>query len=176
MSNLQVSLRPLGEVDFVALTDLLNCGYAQLLGEAGQFDQKRTEQWVKQFSACKAISVQKNLKNYLAGFVGLRKHNQRSRSAEIVTFSLGPDPSGPLKTLGSSLILPAISKWVFTELGMNRIWIGVADYNPVLDYLEEAGWVIEGIKVGNLQGPTGRVDETICSINVTGWAGVRNGN
>lgn len=176
-TSLQISLKARSEFDQVAITDLLNCGYGRLLGEAGQFDQKRLEAWLGRFDACKVITMQKNLKMYLVGFAGIRSYNQRSRSAELVAFAVGPEASsGPAKTLSSVSIVAATTKWIFMELGLNRVWMGVADYNPILDVLEEGGWVVEGVQVGNLAGTDGRIDETICSINATGWAGVRNGN
>ncbi len=170
-SKLEIGLRQRIENDSWLIAELLNSGYSSLIGECGHFTDIKVNVWLKQFAATRLVTVQKGLRTYTIGFAGLRKLHERAKHAELVVFAVGASAgNGATKSLEDPAVVSRCLAWAFGDLGLSRVWISVIDGNPLLDLLENSGWVAEGVKTNNSINHKGvRVDEVICSISQQSW-------
>ncbi|MGW7362385.1 GNAT family N-acetyltransferase [Streptomyces sp. NPDC054841] len=168
----RVVLRPFTEADAPTMAVILSDPEVLLFtGSAG--DPPLPEARLRSWYATRSdqtdrldLAVVDRATGELVGEVVLNEWDERNRSCSFRTL-IGP--SGRDRGLGTEAIRLIIG-YGFGQLGLNRISLGVFDFNPrARRAYEKAGFVAEGTEREALRHGDGWIDATVMSVLAREW-------
>lgn len=169
----KVVLRPFTEADTATMATILQDSEVVLFtGAAGDppLPEERLRSWYGTRSDQDDrldLGVVDRITGELVGEVVLNEWDRRNLSCSFRTL-IGP--GGRNRGLGTEAVRLIVG-YAFEQLGLNRISLGVFDFNPrARRAYEKAGFVAEGTEREALRHEDGWIDATIMSVLAREWA------